>query len=503
MRLSSPAMLTCRSMIVALALIYGCGGSDEAGTDAQTAAATDGTMTPTSSPTDGTSVAATDGPATSTSEPTSGSSGEETLGTTSEPTTGAEELDWVVPLRGVLVTSMARDPNGDLVLAGYQYGSLSAFGSTDLAEIDDIFATFLVRLDPAGAVKWHRSFDTNSQPMAIVEPVAAVAIGPTGEIVLTGMYNKAVDLGDGPLPSANDNDLFLAAFTADGAPLWSRALSAPGAQYGSAVAIDPNGDIFLGGAFEGEITVGADMLVSQGDTDILLAKFTSAGEATWGRAYGDALGDAALGLAMDGAGDLVLLAMLYGDIADFGGGPIADLSCCTWNGIVAKFDADGLNTWAVANGGASAPGSSGLSTCQDGSVIAATGGGLFARSSGGAALWDLSAEGLEVNGVACDSSGEVLAAGHLINTEVTDIGDGPLGPFDADPALIARFSGGGGLLSKSLISATSPVAVESARVEPGPGGEVTFVVSTAFGDIQVDLGDGPVAGDAFLVRRHD
>jgi hypothetical protein len=419
------------------------------------------------------------------------------------PTTGAEEKDWVLPLRGALVTSMARDPNGDLILAGYQFGSTTAFGSTQLAELDLLFATFLVRLDPAGEVKWHRSFDTNSQPMTNIGPVAAVAIGPTGEVVLAGMYNQAVDLGDGPLPSASDNDLFLAAFTADGAPLWSRGLSAPGVQYGSAVAIGPDGDIFVGGAFEGQITVGADVLVSQGGTDIMLAKFTSAGEATWARAYGDALDDAALGLTLDSAGDLVLLAMVYGDIVDFGAGPIADLPCCTRNGVVAKFDADGLNTWAVANDGFSSSGAKGLSTCQDGSIITATGAGLAARSSAGAALWGLSDDGLEIDGVACDSSGQVLAAGHLLHTEVTDIGDGPLGPFDADPALIARFSGGGGLLSKSLISATSPVAVESRLIEPGPGGEVTFVVSTAFGDIQVDLGDGLVAGDAFLVRRHD
>ena len=492
-------------MIVALVLIHGCGDSGEAGTDPQTSSATDGTTAPTSSPTDATSEGTTDSPGTDTgtSAPTSGSSGEETLGTTSDPTTGAEEMAWVVPLRGVQVTSMARDPNGDLVIAGYQYGSLSAVGGTELAEINDLFATFLVRIDPAGAVKWHRSFDTNSQPMATVEPVLAVAIGPSGEVVLAGMYNKAVDLGDGPLPSANDNDLFLAAFTADGAPLWSRGLSAPGAQYGSAVAIGPSGDIFLGGAFEEQITVGGDVLVSKGGTDIMLAKFTSAGEATWGRAYGDAYEDAALGLALDGAGDLVMLAMIYGDIADLGAGPIADLSCCTWNGVVAKFDADGLNAWAVANDGFSSSGAKSLAICPDGSVIAATGDGLVARSSAGAALWGLGDKGLAVDGVACDSSGEVLAAGHILGGAVTDLGDGPLGPFAADPALVARFSGGGALLSKSLISATSPVAVESHLIEPGPAGEVTFVVSTAFGDIQVDFGDGPVAGDAFLVRRHD
>lgn len=499
-----------RCIATALVLIYGCAGDNTASTATEASTISDGTNTSTSSTTTGDTTGESTSPSTdsstsdTTTTSTTSTSGEETFDPSSS-TADVDPVGWALPTRGARITGMVHDPGGDLVLSGFQFGSVTKFGETTLPDVNDLFPTFLVRLDPSGEVKWHHTFTTNTHPTE--RNYAAVAIGPSGDIVLVGVYNDALDVGAGPLPSAGDEDLFVAAFSAGGAPLWSRAISSPGVQYGTAVAISTSGEIFVGGAFEGEVTVGKDVLVSKGGADLLIAKFASGGGPLWGRSFGDFLDDKVFHLTLDSAGDLLMLASIYGDEADLGNGPIPGMECCTWNRVLAKFDATGANIWSTALGGGYSAENKGLAACSDGRIVT-HGTTLEVRSSTGAALWQLSSGGLDIEDVDCDIDGQVLAAGHLDHTEITDYGDGPVGPFEADPVFFARFSSDGGLASGQLLSAThafseTPAHIYSDLIVSGSEGESTRVVSADFGDVQVDFGDGPLPGDVFLVRRYD
>jgi len=488
-----------------LVLMCGCGDDGQGGPGGGTTTATE--------PVPSTSGPTTAGPTTAettTAGPT-GATTSTSAGTTADtddtPTTGEPpSASWVVSMRGLDVTSLVRDPGGDLIVAGHRVGIFRSFGGVDLEDQMHGYGIFLLRVGPDGDLLWHRSFDTSSYPDGAYDLVAGAAVGPGGEVVLTGMHAVPVDLGGGPIDSAGDNDLFLAKFGPDGAHQWSRALTGPGIQYGRAVAVDAAGDIFLGGAFAGQLSVGADDLVSQGDTDILLARYTPAGDPVWARGFGSGLDDTALQLAVDGAGDVLLLASLYDD-GDLGGGPISEIECCRWNAVVAKFATDGTPLWGTAVGSTTNTAAwNALAVCPSDELVAVASEGLVALSKDGAVKWRDADDGPNFNDAACRVDDELLAAGYLFYKDMTDVGDGPLGPFAANPSLVARYDAQGGLLAKSLFSLTfefggDPAASKATAIQVGPGGEVTFVID---GSEQIlDLGDGPIAGDGFMIRRHE
>ena len=253
--------------------------------------------------------------------------------------------------------------------------------------------------------------------------------------------------------------------------------------------------------------MGADILVSNGGADILLARYTGTGEPVWARSFGDFLDDTALHLEFDGAGDLVLLASLYGD-ADFGGPPITDIQCCTWNAVVAKFTTDGANTWGTAIGTASVYSSSNaLTICPNDDLAAVSGTGLIALSEDGTVRWRDADNGPTLNDVTCREDNDLLAAGYLFHLAVSDVGDGPLGPYEADPSLIAHYDEQGALLAKTLYTMIwsgfdAMASSEATAIQTGPDGEVTFMLDGG-GDKLFDIGDGPIYGGGFLLRRYE
>lgn len=413
--------------------------------------------------------------------------------------------EWVVPLRGLDITHIQRYGNGDLLMAGLKDGLVGKIGDVSLEEAIYGRATLLARIGKDGALVWYRQFDTDSYTGLDFESVTAAAIGPAGECVIVGNYHSPVDFGDGTL-EANDDDMFIASFTAEGTLVWSRSLTGSGLQYGHAAAIAADGKVYVGGGFEDTLVVGDDMLVSDGGTDILLARYSSAGVPEWARGWGGTLDDSALALAVDHAGDVVMLAEVYNDDTDFGNGPIVGIGCCKWNSVVAKFDPNGENVWAVAFGVSDY--TAGLTVGPDNQIAATSKGTVVAFSDGGDVLWETAKSGIVAYDVAFNSDGEVLAGGFVPADNVSDLGDGPIGPFAENPSVTARYGAEGKLLSKQVYipmedSGDSGAIVSDVRVvQAGPGGEETILINGWPDYNTLDVGGGPVAGDDFLVRRY-
>lgn len=147
------------------------------------------------------------------------------------------------------VTSMATDPDGNLLVSGLFTGRLE-FAAVALASKGGA-DMFLAKLTPTGEVAWANGYGTADD-----EVETEVATDGARNVLLTGSILGALDFGDGLKPG-NDPptpDIFIAKLDANGAAITTPRFVATGFQRGHDIATDSLGNIAVTGAFNGRVT---------------------------------------------------------------------------------------------------------------------------------------------------------------------------------------------------------------------------------------------------------
>lgn len=88
----------------------------------------------------------------------------------------------------------------------------------------------------------------------------SVAVETNGRVYVTGHFSGIDDWGAGLLTSNGQDDIFLASFTSDGVPRWSRHFGSPLTDIGTGVATDTDGNVHLTGIFEEATDLGGETL---------------------------------------------------------------------------------------------------------------------------------------------------------------------------------------------------------------------------------------------------
>jgi hypothetical protein len=145
-----------------------------------------------------------------------------------------------------------------------------------------------------------------------------------GNVLVTGSFQGAVDFGGGPLTSAGSTDIFVAKHSGtDGTHLWARRFGGASFDGASGVAVDGAGNVLVTGSFQGTVNLGGGPLTSAGSTDIFVAKHSGTdGTHLWARRFGGTSSDGGVpDVAVDGAGNVLVTGSFQGTV-DFGGGPL-------------------------------------------------------------------------------------------------------------------------------------------------------------------------------------
>jgi hypothetical protein len=121
------------------------------------------------------------------------------------------------------------------------------------------------------------------------------------------------------------------------------------------LAVDAAGNSFAVGWYSGPATFGAGpaqvTLPGAGSKDVFLAKYDPNGTLLWVRSAGGAWSDTAYGVALDAAGNPVVVGQMQG-AATFGSGPGAVVLTVPLQGaFAAKYGSDGTLQWARVLGG--------------------------------------------------------------------------------------------------------------------------------------------------------
>ncbi|MBL8975926.1 MAG: hypothetical protein JNK56_35310, partial [Myxococcales bacterium] len=184
--------------------------------------------------------------------------------------------------------------------------------------------------------------------------VRHMEVDHTGAVLLSNIFHGLLDLGGAQL-DGTDGDAshhYLAKYDALGQHAWSLHFGGS-SFYEYELALDCAGNLFLAGSFDGSITIeGVTLTATLGfeqeadivynTTDILLAKFTPAGQLVWARRFGDASYQRSYDLVATDDGGVVIAGALKGTLDVDGTLIVANTS---YDGLLLALDATGAYLW--------------------------------------------------------------------------------------------------------------------------------------------------------------
>ncbi len=217
-------------------------------------------------------------------------------------------------------------------------------------------------------------------------------------------------------------------------PIWTRTIASPDIDFASRVETDFNGDVIVAGETAG--TIGGAHV---GGYDAFVRKFSSSGAVLWTRQFGGGSHESVRGLAVDGAGGVVVAGAVEGLAVDL---------------YLRKYDATGGLSWSQQYAISGAERATNLAMAVNGELFvsnydnptpnALEVASLRKFSQVGAQLWTrtLSSASSQVLGLgtAVDSLGNSYLAGQVANGVQLAGSAGPGGAF------LAKYDGAGNQL---------------------------------------------------------
>ncbi len=313
---------------------------------------------------------------------------------------------------------IATDASDNIILVGSAGtsidmggGSLSGSGTS---------GSVLAKYDSGGTHLW--SFMTSSAIGSII--TQDITTDPAGNIYIVGRLLGTFDFGAGPLTATSNGSAFVAKYSPAGVHLWSQAF--PGGFLSSAkgVAVDATGNVFVTGQFFDDIDLGGGTVLSNGGSDIFLARFDTNGVHQWSQGFGGASAESGEALDLDGSGNLIVGGTLVS--ADFGGGVLTTSGQI--DAFLSKFDPSGAYLWSTQFGGTSVTKIYFLDASATDDIAFC---GEFSGSSNFASTTLVSQGGPDGFVGRCDASGNVLWV-HAIGGAQGDRGlQVRIGPNDA------------------------------------------------------------------------
>ena len=170
----------------------------------------------------------------------------------------------------------------------------------------------------------------------------AITLDPDGNVFVTGSYFQGLVMPDTTYNARGDEETFLAKFDNDGNYLWSRSYGGKTRDYGEDLNCDEYGNVFMAGTFSDTARYGDEIVTGFGDLDHIVAKIDPDGNTIWTFVSGASGADVVWASAYDGRGNFIMSGWYRGNIV-FGDTMAA--GSATYNIYAGKLNAAGESTW--------------------------------------------------------------------------------------------------------------------------------------------------------------
>ncbi|WP_437295227.1 hypothetical protein [Sorangium sp. So ce426] len=265
--------------------------------------------------------------------------------------------------------SIAVDPAGNIVIAGYFSGSLlcssppvpvcaTSAGGTDI---------FVRKYDPLGATLWTRIYGDDKNQFA-----TGAAVGSDGSVLVTGRYNGALTVGSRQVKNTGlGPNLFVLKLDSGGNGVWLSDYGDTASQAGTGIAVAPSGAVLVTGTYMGELNFGAAGTLPANDVQTaFVASLAPDGVPVWARWFAGDGTQESTSIAADAENGVVVTGSVQG-VVDLGGGPLPGGG--GFDAFVVKLDADGNHVWGKVLGAAGNQRSNAAAVAPGTGVIALSG----------------------------------------------------------------------------------------------------------------------------------
>lgn len=243
------------------------------------------------------------------------------------------------------------DSQGNVYLSGSFVGSFIVFGNDTLKNAGS-GDTYIAKYDPSGNLLWAYSWGG-----VYNDYVSGITTDKYGNLFLTGVFSSpSINLGQFTLANFSPNapDAYLVKFNSLGKVLWAERVG--GASYGSSIAVDDIGNVYLTGqcsdpeTFFDCFTIPDSLSYTNFETpDLFIAKYDSLGNVVWVNGFGASDFDLISGIATDSKGNLYI-AGNYPE-ATLKLGNITLKNKGGYDDFLAKINSAGSIMWAQSIGG--------------------------------------------------------------------------------------------------------------------------------------------------------
>ena len=217
-----------------------------------------------------------------------------------------------MPSKQAFHNYLAVDGSGNIYLHGTFMTSID-LGGGPMASMGD-WDIFLARFDASGVHQWSQRFGDATPQVA-----SGIASDNAGSLYVVGRFGGTTNLGGPPLVAPDDLNIYVAKFNSSGTHQWSHGYGDAAEQIGSAVTLDAAGNPWFSGYFDGSIDLGGGVLTTAGTYDLFVAQFDPSGNHICSGRYGDLEIQWGTGMAANQFGDVFMTGSIY-DSVDFGGG---------------------------------------------------------------------------------------------------------------------------------------------------------------------------------------
>ncbi|OGD18703.1 MAG: hypothetical protein A2W03_08930 [Candidatus Aminicenantes bacterium RBG_16_63_16] len=171
----------------------------------------------------------------------------------------------------------------------------------------------------------------------------AIAVDKNGNVYVLG--TSSATWGAPVNPYSGNSDAFVAKLNGSGALQWNTFLGQTGIEWASAIALDASGNPYISGSSDD--TWGSPVNAFAGGRDGFVAKLDTSGALQWNTFLGSIVNDYASGIALDAGGNVYAGGYSY----DTWGTPVRPFDT-TPDSFAAKLNGSGVLQWNTFVGGA-------------------------------------------------------------------------------------------------------------------------------------------------------
>jgi hypothetical protein len=257
--------------------------------------------------------------------------------------------------KGNIGESLAVDKTGNVYVTGIiGYENHHSIGTHEWSSSGG--KVFLAKYDPNGKLVWLQKAAGTGK-----DEGNGVTVDGAGNVYVAGYFSGKINFGTNLYTAKGNRDAFLAKYDSTGKLIWvQNAGGIGGAAESWKVAADEDGNVCVTGNFEGKADFGDQSLVSRslgdGQSDMFVAKYNSAGKVLWVRQAGEMGANGGYGIATDINGAVYVTGRFAdgrgeGISISFDKIKIANSSEDNLGNFIVKYDRDGKVLWAQATPG--------------------------------------------------------------------------------------------------------------------------------------------------------